>query len=152
MKYILILISSVLYLAACSASDQNKFTEKGVHKLSAKKGTIITFSLPQNKSTGYELCWINENKVSNKFKLENIQSKLIDPNNVDGGGQTIQYQFLVQSNGIDTIKFKNCPTSLWQKDCSFFAVDSIRNKENGNIISTYAPNQNGDYDIVISVN
>ncbi len=136
---------------ACNESEENNFTTKGSHQIIVKKGSVFTFSLPQNKSTGYELCWLNEPKLTPRFKLESIKSKLKDYNNVDGGGETITYQILAIESGTDTLHFKNCPTRLWQKECSFFTVDSIRTEENGTIISVYNPSPKGDYEIVVKV-
>lgn len=138
-------------LSSCNESVPNDFKEKGTYQLSVKKGNIVTFSLPQNKSTGYELCWLNESRLVRQFKLEGIKSMLKDPNNVDGGGETVTYQVLATETGKDTLKFNQCPTRLWQKDCDFFAVDSVRVLENGVITSTYAPHMNGDFQVVITV-
>ena len=144
-------LSLIALLSACNESVPNDFKEKGTYQLSVKKGAIVTFSLPQNKSTGYELCWINESQLVRKFKLEGVKSMLKDPNNVDGGGETVTYQVLATETGTDTLKFNQCPTRLWQKDCDFFAVDSVRVLENGSITSTYAPHMNGDFQVVITV-
>ena len=138
-------------LSSCNESVPNDFKEKGTYQLNVKKGDIVTFSLPQNKSTGYELCWMNESKLVRQFKLEGIKSMLKDPNNVDGGGETVTYQVLATETGKDTLKFNQCPTRLWQKDCDFFAVDSVRTQENGKITSTYAPHMAADYQVVITV-
>lgn len=144
-------LCSLASLSACNESVPNEFKEKGTYQLSVKKGSIVTFSLPQNKSTGYELCWMNESKLVRQFKLEGIKSMLKDPNNVDGGGETVTYQVLATETGKDTLKFNQCPTRLWQKDCDFFAVDSLRVMENGAITSTYAPYRPMDYQVVITV-
>lgn len=149
---VLLPLISIFLLSSCDNAENQVFAAKGVHTLQAKKGTVVSFSIPQNKSTGYELCWMNEEKLSNKFKLESINSKLKDPNNVDGGGETITYQFLVNEPGTDTLKFNNCPTRLWQKECNYFAVDSIREQVNGTITSKYEAYQKSDYEIVITVN
>ncbi|MBL7705599.1 MAG: protease inhibitor I42 family protein [Taibaiella sp.] len=138
-------------MSSCNESVPNDFKEKGTYQLSIKKGNIVTFSLPQNKSTGYELCWMNESKLVRQFKLEGIKSMLKDPNNVDGGGETVTYQVLATETGKDTLKFNQCPTRLWQKDCEFFEVDSLRVMGNGVITSTYAPHMAADYQVVITV-
>lgn len=155
-KFIFIILSFATFLhlfffTSCNETVTNNFATKGLHHIVAKKGTMIVFSLPQNKSTGYELCWLNESELSPKFKLEQIKSKLKDPDNVDGGGETLTYQMLATEAGTDTLRFQNCPTRLWQKDCGFFAVDSIRKQENGTIISTYATDQDADFEIVVKV-
>lgn len=142
-------ITTSLLIQSCSGEHQNDFNTAGQHNIIGKKGAIISFSLPQNKSTGYELCWLNESKLKGKIDLKSIKSKLIDPNNVDGGGETVTYDMLIQSDGPDTLKFSNCPTSLWQKDCSFFSVDSMRKMEDGKIVSHYHPNQKGEFEIIV---
>lgn len=144
-------LSAMALLSSCNTSAPNEFKEKGTYPISVKKGQIVTFTLPQNKSTGYELCWINESKLVRQFKLEGIKSMLKDPNNVDGGGETVTYQVLATETGKDTLKFNQCPTRLWQKDCEFFAVDSLRKLENGAISSTYEPHMAADYQVVITV-
>ncbi len=144
-------LSLMAFLGACNESVPNDFKEKGIYQLSVKKGDIVTFSLPQNKSTGYELCWMNESKLVRQFKLEGIKSMLKDPNNVDGGGETVTYQVLATETGKDTLKFNQCPTRLWQKDCEFFAVDSLRTQEKGIITSTYAPYRAMDFQVIITV-
>lgn len=136
---------------SCDEAAQNDINSKGLHQMQVKKGEILVFSLPQNKSTGYELCWMNESKLNRQFKLQGVKSMLKDPNNVDGGGETLTYQVLATETGSDTLKFNNCPTRLWQKDCDFFAVDSVREQENGQIVSTYAPNSSAEYRIVVTV-
>lgn len=146
-----LILSAMALLSSCTESAPNDFKEKGTYPISVKKGGIVTFSLPQNKSTGYELCWMNESKLVRQFKLEGIKSMLKDPNNVDGGGETITYQVLATETGKDTLKFNQCPTRLWQKDCAFFAVDSLRKQENGTIVSTYEPHMAADYQVVITV-
>lgn len=151
LKGTLIIGIALSTFTSCTESDQHHFSEKGVHHITVKKGSVFEFSLPQNKSTGYELCWLNEAKLSARYQLSSIKSKLKDANNVDGGGETISYQILANEIGTDTLRFQNCPTRLWQKDCAFFAVDSTYRQENGVIISSYAPNQKGDFEIVVKV-
>lgn len=147
MSLSILILGSII---SCSEVE-NDFSKAGPHHIRAKKGSIFEFSLPQNKSTGYELCWLNEPKLASKFEVQSIRSKLKDANNIDGGGEMITYQMLANKGGTDTLKFKNCPTRLWQKECSFFTVDSIRKKERGAIVSIYAPDQDADIEIVITV-
>jgi hypothetical protein len=141
--------STAILFVSCVDKQLHNFTSAGQHTIIGKKGAIVSFSLPQNKSTGYELCWLNESKLKGKIELKSIKSKLIDPNNVNGAGETITYDLLILSDGPDTLKFSNCPTSLWQKDCSFFAEDTMRKMENGAIVSHYHPNQKGEFEIIV---
>lgn len=135
----------------CNQAGEHQIKEKGVHSISVKKGSSFTFSMPQNKSTGYELCWINEPMLAQRFQLQQIKSKLNDPNNVDGGGEEVIYQMIALEAGTDTLKFQLCPTRLWQKDCAFFAGDSARVEQGANIVTEYSPYRPADFNLVVKV-
>ncbi|HTO14200.1 MAG TPA: hypothetical protein VLZ83_00400 [Edaphocola sp.] len=151
MSKAIFLLMPVLFLISCSSLEGKKIDKMGIHIIEVKKGRIFTFQLPQNKSMGYEICWINEPKMSSKFVLKDHKSKFRDVNNIDRGGEDVRYDILALETGTDTLIFKNCPTRIWQKECEFFAVDSVRTKTDSGIVSTYTPKQEGDYELIIKV-
>ena len=148
---ITVLLLMMGFLYSCSELEGQKITEKGIHVIEVQKGKIFNFQLPQNKSTGYELCWLNEPKMASKFLLKAKKDKFRDVNNINSGGEDVRYDIQALEIGTDTLYFKNCPTRIWQKECSFFAVDSIRDKVDGHLVSRYSPIQEGDYILVIKV-
>ena len=148
--FTLLSITLVILCNSCDELVETDFSTPGIYHISAKQNSDFSFSLPQHKITGYELCWINESKLPS-FQLKKNTSRIVDANDISGAGEKISYTFLVNKKGVDTIKISNCPTSLWQKDAKFFDGDSIREQINGKIVSKYQPNRKADFIIVVDV-
>lgn len=146
----ILLMLSVLTIAGSSCDElvTTDYTAPGIYHISTKQGSDFSFTLPQHKITGYELCWINESQLPS-FQLKKNTSRIVDANDISGAGEKISYTFLVNKKGIDTIKISNCPTSLWQKEAKFFEGDSVRKMIDGKIVSEYEPNRKADFMIVV---
>ena len=117
-------------------------------KLKINTGDCFTIKLSHNGSTGYQKCWINENKC--KF-VKSVDRHYENSWSGDCAGcsSLLFWTFSGIAVGIDTIKISECPP-IPGKGCNYFAGDSLR-LSGDSIVSKYAPYRKGDYTFIVTV-
>lgn len=134
-KLIFILLAFIL--ASCTQhvkkkkhSNSPRFKLLKENHITLHKGETFNISFNANPSLGSGICWINEYKCNNvslaghwyKISAKAKQGYI-------GVGGTAYWTFKAKEPGIDTIKFRSCPTGKRQKSCSAFQEDSLSYKE-----------------------
>lgn len=114
-------------------------------------GETITIKINSNSSTGYEQCWINENKCRAVKIVQQHYSSIWEMFGGIGAGGTVALTFEAINAGQDTVKISDCPTLRMYKDCSYFSGDSLRLDDVDSMVSRFDPYRKGDYNFVFTV-
>lgn len=124
----------------------------GRDKFELEIGEIFTIKIPSNPSTGFENCWINENKCYCVKKIDQQYNSGWAANigNIGAGGIQV-WTFQATSKGIDTVKITACPPISKAGGCEYFSGDSLRIEYGDSIVSKYEPYRSGDYTFIIIV-
>jgi predicted secreted protein len=122
-----ILLILALGWAIYEFDNLSKVYENGQNEHFKKRvGEKFSIKLYENGSTGYQNCWLNENKCQS---VKQVRSKYIrslrERMGYNGAGGSVKFTFMATKKGIDTIRFAWCPTAREQKDCSAYADSSI---------------------------
>ena len=128
LKYIIVIIiaiSTSLFLYHYW-DNRNLLSRGDVEIFDLNVGDHLTIKVPENQSTGYANCWVNEDNckgiklIKTNYK-PSLSSRL---GNSDGSGGYKYFKFKALSLGTDTIKIHNCPVKdvvdSEVSDCDFF--------------------------------
>jgi predicted secreted protein len=134
-KLVFILLAFIL--ASCTQpvkkkkhSNSPRFKLLKENHITLHKGETFNISFNANPSLGSGICWINEYKCNNvglASRWYKISAKA--KQGYIGVGGTAYWTFKAKEPGIDTIKFRSCPTGRAQKSCTAFQEDSLSYKE-----------------------
>ena len=106
--------------------NRNLLSRGDVEIFDLEVGDQVTIKVPENQSTGYANCWVNEDnckrvELSKTYYKSSFASWL---GNSDGAGGAKYFKFKALSLGTDTIKIHNCPVKdvveSEGSDCDFF--------------------------------
>lgn len=124
----LIIILFLIYICFFYFSYQSHIYKQGEDdKLIIKVGESFSITLCENSSTGYKNCWLNESnceciRLTSKRYRDDFNQTLGDI----GSGGTVRYSFVGIKVGVDTLRFRSCPTGREHKSCDDFLDDSLK--------------------------
>lgn len=128
-----ILLVALIGIQSCTESskkNENQHEKIPVdllteNHITLKKNETFSIQLSENGSIGLSNCWINQLQCQNvEFQNSFYVSGEKEKNGCIGCGGSVFWKFKAINEGIDTIKFKKCPTGPEHKSCLAFQQDS----------------------------
>lgn len=108
--------------------DNRNFIEFGDNReYKLDIGDNLTIKLYANGATGYQNCWINEEKCSTVVLTDRkYKSSVNEKLGYIGAGGFEYWTLTSKTKGIDTLKITSCPAGPTQMTCNHFKEDSVK--------------------------
>lgn len=122
-NHFLSLFGFIIIIFFTSACNSNSKPSKEYNEVAI--GETFEIRVKENKSTGYEMCWVNK-KDARAISLVKKNYKREGASDCAGCGGTATFTFKGMSAGTDTIKLVNCPGLRENKSCDECSVGDAK--------------------------